>query len=162
MTEPEQDPGWRVRMGGGLLANQPMSAEWRAQQAREDEREAKQAALEAELRQQAALEHRRSLEMQGVVPRTPFEVMEAAHAWRDRQVERDERQRIQNEPARQAAQHRSQAAQLRDARARADRAEARHAEAVRQANAAHAARHRAEEETQAYRDTAYRSNYYYR
>jgi len=40
----------QVWVGGGLVRHMPMSPERAAQQAREDEREARQAAFEAELR----------------------------------------------------------------------------------------------------------------
>jgi len=89
----------QVWVGGGLVRHMPMSPERAAQQAREDEREARQAAFEAELRADQALGRRRALEMAGVVPRTPLEVAEAAHAVMDRADER-KRTATRAEPAR--------------------------------------------------------------
>ena len=64
MTWPE-DPGWRVRVGGGLLAYAPLSDEQREIQRREDEREAQQVAFEREQREQEAAERRGMAQLRG-------------------------------------------------------------------------------------------------
>jgi hypothetical protein len=80
----------------------------------------------------------------GYVPRTPFETAEAAHAVRDRAIERQERQWEQSRASANTGQYRADSAQLNSLRARLEAAEAGRLAALRQANDAHAARHRAE------------------
>lgn len=72
---PDPDPGWRVRVGAGLLVHTPMSPERRAAFDKEAEREAKAAEFEVEQRRQAVFERRWELERQGVVPHSHEDVL---------------------------------------------------------------------------------------
>jgi hypothetical protein len=72
---PDPDPGWKVRAGGGLLRYQPLSESLAEAHRREDEREALQAARDAEMRSTAAAERLGELRMAGRVPRTPQELL---------------------------------------------------------------------------------------
>jgi hypothetical protein len=164
VTESESNYGVWVR--AGLVANLPWSPERgeliRRETEREAQREAQQAALDAEIRADRDLERRRSLEMQGYVPRTPFEVASAAHALWDRSDARNERQRAQLEAAAEKESWRSMRAQL---AAERSRHAAERAQLLRQVTDAHAARRRAEEEAeQERRDSGYgyRTQQYFR
>jgi hypothetical protein len=86
---PDPDPGWRVQIGVGLLANTPLSAERRAALDKEDERERQRAEFEAELRRQAALERRQEMLMRGQVPHSVGEVLQSVAVAQDRQDRRD-------------------------------------------------------------------------
>jgi hypothetical protein len=91
MTEPQDEPVYRVRMGIGLLRDVPMSDAQRAQQQREDEREAAQAEAEAEQRREAAFERRWELERRGVQARSVSEILQAASFAQDRNDRREAR-----------------------------------------------------------------------
>lgn len=65
VTEPDEGPGWRVRMGVGLLADAPLNPALREAHRREDEREAQRAQLEAELQVDRDLERAAELRRQG-------------------------------------------------------------------------------------------------
>jgi hypothetical protein len=90
MTEPEESH-YAIRVGIGLLANTPMSAERRAAFDREEEKERLQAEREAQQRAEAAAEHRAGLLWQGVAPRSVSEVLVAASFAQDRADRREER-----------------------------------------------------------------------
>jgi hypothetical protein len=76
---PDPDPGWRVRIGGGLLVHAPVSDELREQNAREDEREQERAdkarKLRDELTAEAAAERGWEMARQGYTPRSPGELL---------------------------------------------------------------------------------------
>jgi hypothetical protein len=76
VTEPDEGPGWRVRIGTGLLAHTPMSDARREAFRKEEEREARAVEFEAEQRRQAALERRWELERQGVEAHTVADVLQ--------------------------------------------------------------------------------------
>ena len=82
---PDPDPGWRVRIGVGLLAHTPMSPERKAQFDKEAEREAKALELEEQARRDAALERRWDLQRQGVEPHSVADVLARASFGQDRQ-----------------------------------------------------------------------------
>jgi hypothetical protein len=75
MSDELEEPGWRVRMGAGLLVHTPMSPERRALFDKEAEREAKALEFEGQARRDAALERRWELERQGVVPHSHADVL---------------------------------------------------------------------------------------
>ena len=87
--EPDEGPGWRVRVGCSLLQFTPMSDERRALFDKEAERERKAAEFEAEQRRQAAFERRQELLMRGQVPRSHGEVLQQVAVGMDRQDRRD-------------------------------------------------------------------------
>jgi hypothetical protein len=89
MAVTEEGSEWRIRSGAGLLVHCPMSPERRAAFDREAEKERLQAERDAELRQQAAVEHRGELLMQGVTPTSVAERLAAVAAAADRQDRRD-------------------------------------------------------------------------
>jgi hypothetical protein len=98
MTEPEE-PGYRVRMGFGLLADAPMSPERRAAFDREAEKERQQAEFEAQQHREAAAERRWELQRQGVQARSVAEVIAAAAFAQDRYYRREEKQMAEWEAA---------------------------------------------------------------
>jgi hypothetical protein len=137
----------QVWVGGGLVRHMPMSPERAEQQRREDEREAQQAAFEAQQREEAAIERRWELQRQGYQARSVLETAEAVHAMWDRGDARNERQRAQNQAAAGASSWRSMRAQLAAERSRRTQAEYDRDAAIRSAENAHAARRRAEQQT---------------
>jgi hypothetical protein len=90
VTEPDE-PGWRVRIGVGLLVHTPMSEERREAIRREEEREAQAAELEAQARREAAYEKRWQLERQGVVPVSVADRLAMASFGMDRADKAEER-----------------------------------------------------------------------
>jgi hypothetical protein len=99
MTEPVDEPVYAIRVGGGLMRHMPMSDERRAQQEREDEREAQQAEFEAQIRRERAAERRWELERQGVAARTVGEVIAAASIAQDRTDRREDKRNAEWEAA---------------------------------------------------------------
>jgi hypothetical protein len=91
VTEPDEGPGWRIRVGTGLVMHTPMSDERRAIIDREAEKERKAAEFEEEQRRQAALERRWELERQGVVPHTVADVLARLSYGADRTDKIEER-----------------------------------------------------------------------
>jgi hypothetical protein len=85
------EPGseWGVWVGGGLLANAPMSPERREQQRREDEKEAREAEQAAQLSRERALEHAWELQRQGVEAHTHADVL-ARQAFGEARADRRE------------------------------------------------------------------------
>jgi hypothetical protein len=81
VTDPDQapvwpaEPGWRVRMGAGLLVHAPLGDALREAHRKDDEREALRAERDAEMRSTAAAERLGELRMAGRVPRTPQELL---------------------------------------------------------------------------------------
>jgi hypothetical protein len=94
MTAPGEDegPGWKVSVGVGLVQFAPMSDERRALVAREAEKERLQAERDEEMRQQALVERRGELLMQGYRPRTQQELFQQVSFGQDR-ADAAERQR---------------------------------------------------------------------
>jgi hypothetical protein len=137
----------QVWVAGGLVRHMPMSPERAELQRREDEREAQQAAFEAQQREEAAIERRWELQRQGYQARSVLEVAEAVHASWDRADARNERQRAQNQAAAAASSSRSMRAQLAAERSRRARAESDRDAALQAAENAHAARRHAEQQT---------------
>jgi hypothetical protein len=93
VSEPYEDPGWRIRAGAGLLVHSPISDEWRERQRREDQREVAQATLEAEIQAQSVLEHRAELERRGVTA-TSVQDRLAAVAAADQREQRKHEKRL--------------------------------------------------------------------
>jgi hypothetical protein len=91
MTEPDEGPGWRIRVGGGLLAAAPLSDALRLAHEREDERERAQLERDREMRAQAAVERRGELLMQGHTPKTQAELFQQVSWAQDRQDAADRR-----------------------------------------------------------------------
>ena len=84
MTELEE-PGWRVRMGAGLLIHAPgLSAERLAAELQEQEREAQAAEDEAQVRRAAAYEQRWMLKRQGVEEHAHADVLGMVSRGQDR------------------------------------------------------------------------------
>jgi hypothetical protein len=91
MSDELEEPGWRVRMGAGLLVHTPMSPERRALFDKEAEREAKALEFEGQARRDAALERRWELERQGVVPHSHADVLARLSYGADRTDKIEER-----------------------------------------------------------------------
>jgi hypothetical protein len=90
VTDPSSE--WRVWLGGGLLsAATPLSDERRALIAQAEEKERLQAERDAELRSTAVAEKLGELRMQGVVPTSVGERLEAVAVAQDRQDRRDQK-----------------------------------------------------------------------
>jgi hypothetical protein len=85
VAEPDEGPGWRVRVGVSLLQFTPMSPERRALFDKEEERERRALEDEAGQRRAAALERRQEMEFRGTAsPRSHAEVLQAASFGMDR------------------------------------------------------------------------------
>ena len=67
MAEPDEveEPGWRIRVGVGLLSAAPLNPALREAHRREDEREAQRAQLEKEMQADRDLERAAELRRQG-------------------------------------------------------------------------------------------------
>ena len=85
MTEPDEAPSWRIRVGGGLLSAAPLNDELREAHRKEDERERQQAEFAAQLRADAEIERNAELQRQGHRPRTQEEFLAQVGHAQDRQ-----------------------------------------------------------------------------
>jgi hypothetical protein len=93
---------YAVRVGGGLVVHQPMTAELRAAH----ERERQHLESEAQQRRDAALERRQQAEFMGAEAHTHQEILAAMSADADRQDRREAaRQRPADAEAGKAKQH---------------------------------------------------------